>query len=575
MYGNLVVVGDVIHGKYRVLRLIGEGGMGTVYEARHELLGVSVALKFLHPDISEQSSLKQRFLQEARVGAAIQSPHIVRTIDVDTDENGAFLVMELLEGEPLSHQLEREHALDLPTAMKYFLQLLEGVSAAHGVGVVHRDLKPDNVFVTRVGGEPFLKILDFGIAKLRQSTEYKMTLTRPGAVMGTPEYMAPEQAFSADLADSRSDVYSLGVILFEMLSGKLPVEGDNPQVIAEQILTAKIRRLNQLCPDLPPGLVNVVHRAMAADPDERWRDASALRDALLPFVPTTAAARDLAARRSEAPFAGLVHTPRIDGAKRSVEPASPPTRAEGRAANAARSEAPGATATNPGLGAPVGAPDEREPAAVKTAPPDSGGPLGVVAAAPQRTVAMPEPKSVGPGTRRNRRLDPVLAATPTALREPPRSSRLWVVVAAVAALLGAGLGLLFVLSAKQLPPEPPRPVRRVVAAVPQTQSEAFEEDLESFDGDWESQPAPRPRELPADRGGASPVPSLATPLPTFLPQPAGSGGAVTPSAPSMVTIPAIPLPALPTVLALPTAFPIQIPTILPLPMSQPAGQAGP
>lgn len=272
---------QIINAKYRIVRLIGEGGMGSVYEARHEVLGHKVALKFLHPEIARQPSLSQRFLQEARLSAAIDNPHIVRVTDVDTAPNdGAFLVMELLHGESLQGMLERERRLDPERAVAFTQQLLLGLEAAHALGVVHRDLKPDNVFVTPSRQGPLLKILDFGIAKLRASEEYQMTLTRPGAVMGTPEYMAPEQAYSADLVDQRSDIYSVGVILFEMLSGVLPVEGDTPQQIAEAVLKGQVRRLQHLRPELPPELIEVVETSLMPDPDRRFGNVGEMRAAL-------------------------------------------------------------------------------------------------------------------------------------------------------------------------------------------------------------------------------------------------------------------------------------------------------
>ncbi|HEX2730938.1 MAG TPA: serine/threonine-protein kinase [Polyangiaceae bacterium] len=273
--------GQLINAKYRIVRLIGDGGMGSVYEARHEVLGHRVALKFLHPEIASQPALSQRFLQEARLSAAIDNPHIVRVTDVDTSaDGGAFLVMELLQGESLQSLISRERRLDPERAVAFTLQILQGLEAAHALGVVHRDLKPDNVFVVPGRQGPLLKVLDFGIAKLRASEEYQMTLTRPGSIMGTPEYMAPEQAYSADLVDQRSDIYSLGVMLFEMLSGLLPAEGETPQQIAELVLKGHSRRLAQLVPSLPTALIDVVETSMRPDPNRRFANVPEMRAAL-------------------------------------------------------------------------------------------------------------------------------------------------------------------------------------------------------------------------------------------------------------------------------------------------------
>ena len=203
--------GDLINGKYRLVRLIGDGGMGSVFEARHEYLGTAVALKFLHPELARRPGLVARFLREARLSASIKSHHIAHVTDVDQASDGvAYLVMELLEGESLMTILEREKKLPLDVALDYTLQMLAGLEAAHAAGVVHRDLKPDNVFVVKTPRGPLVKLLDFGIAKLRTSREFQVALTRPGVMMGTPEYMAPEQAFSADTVDARSEERRVG-----------------------------------------------------------------------------------------------------------------------------------------------------------------------------------------------------------------------------------------------------------------------------------------------------------------------------------------------------------------------------
>jgi serine/threonine-protein kinase len=283
-------VGLIVNNKYRLLRLIGDGGMGSVYEARHELLGTTVALKFLHPELSRRSGLVQRFLQEARVSAQIQSPHVVRVIDVDQQSGGlAYIVMEYLEGRTLQTLYEDLYRagqrLSYADAMEYGMQILEGVEAAHSAGIVHRDLKPDNVIITKgKKGEPLLKLLDFGIAKLKVTGQLDRGLTRPGVVMGTPEYMAPEQAYSADAVDARADIFSLGVIIFEMLAGRRPVGGDDPHQIATSYMTGQISRLTDLAPHIAPDLAAVIHRAIAATPNDRFSSVGDFRHALEPFA---------------------------------------------------------------------------------------------------------------------------------------------------------------------------------------------------------------------------------------------------------------------------------------------------
>ena len=283
-------VGQVINNKYRLNRLIGDGGMGTVYEARHEMLGTLVALKFLHPELTRRTGLVQRFLQEAKVSAQIQSPHVVRVMDVDQTSTGlAFIVLEYLEGRTLQTLYEDLYKagqrLSYADALEYSMQMIEGVEAAHKNGIVHRDLKPDNVMITSgPKGLPLLKLLDFGIAKLKVTGELEKGLTRPGVIMGTPEYMAPEQAYSADAVDSRADIFSLGVMMFEMLAGRRPVGGDDPQQIAAAYLAGQIARLEDLAPGIAPELAAAVHKAMAALAKNRFDSVSDLRDAIEPFA---------------------------------------------------------------------------------------------------------------------------------------------------------------------------------------------------------------------------------------------------------------------------------------------------
>src|SRR4051812_4565786 len=277
--------GDVIGGKYRIVRLIGDGGMGTVYEARHEFLETTVALKFLHTELAQRAGLASRFLQEARVSARIRSPHVTHVTDVDQTADGSpYLVMELLHGEPLQQAMDRHGKLPPEQAVDFGLQILSGLESAHAIGVVHRDLKPDNVFIVPGPTGPLLKLIDFGIAKLRASTEFQKGLTRAGVIMGTPEYMAPEQLFAAENVDHRADLYSLGVILFEMLSGRRPADGDEVEAIVAAVVSGNVRHLADLEPGLAPGLVAVVERALRPDREARFGSALEMRAALAPFA---------------------------------------------------------------------------------------------------------------------------------------------------------------------------------------------------------------------------------------------------------------------------------------------------
>jgi serine/threonine protein kinase len=290
------VAGDIIGGKYRIVRLIGDGGMGSVYEAHHEFLETQVALKFLHSELAKRPGLGSRFLQEARVSARIRSVHVTHVTDVDQTPDGSpYLVMELLHGESLQAAMDRRGKLPVEQAIDFALQILSGLESAHHIGVVHRDLKPDNVFIVPATGGPLLKLIDFGIAKLRASTEFQKGLTRAGAIMGTPEYMAPEQLFAAENVDHRADLYSLGVILFEMLSGRRPADGDDVEAIVASVVSGNVRHLRDLEPNLPPGLVAVVERSLMSDREARFATALDMRLALAPFAGALSHAGRLAA----------------------------------------------------------------------------------------------------------------------------------------------------------------------------------------------------------------------------------------------------------------------------------------
>jgi len=304
------VPGDVIGGKYRIVRLIGDGGMGTVYEAHHEFLETSVALKFLHSELAKRAGLGSRFLQEARVSARIRSPHVTHVTDVDQTADGSpYLVMELLHGEPLQQAMDRRGKLPAEQAVDFALQILSGLESAHAIGVVHRDLKPDNVFIVPATGGPLLKLIDFGIAKLRASTEFQKGLTRAGVIMGTPEYMAPEQLFAAENVDHRADLYSLGVILFEMLSGRRPADGEDVEAIVAAVVSGHVRHLADLEPALAPGLVAVVERALRPDREARFGSALEMRLALAPFAGILSHAGRIAASPEPVPHAAQAALP--------------------------------------------------------------------------------------------------------------------------------------------------------------------------------------------------------------------------------------------------------------------------
>lgn len=277
-------VGQVIAEKYRLERLLGRGGMGEVYEARHVVVGRRFALKLLHPHLAQGSSAVARFLREARAAGSLENPHIAAVVDFATTSDGVpFLVMEYLEGLSLGRLLAREGPLPVPRAVSLLLQICRGLEAAHQAGIVHRDLKPDNLFVVKPpDGSELLKILDFGIAKLVD--EPSAPLTHSGAVLGTAFYMAPEQARGEKQVDFRVDIYALGVIAFELLSARKPHPGDGYNAILAHILTQPPESLNSFRAGLPDGLVQLVEAAMAFDPAQRPSSVADWAESLAAFA---------------------------------------------------------------------------------------------------------------------------------------------------------------------------------------------------------------------------------------------------------------------------------------------------
>lgn len=272
--------GTLLAGKFRVIRPLGEGGMGSVFEIEHELTKHRRALKMLHSAMAAMPGIVERFLREASAAGRIGNPHIAETFDAGVLETGEpYLVMELLRGEPLSARIARGPLL-LNEAVELIGQACAGVAAAHAAGIVHRDLKPDNLFVVEVEGRPFVKLLDFGISKFDRNQIGGMALTQEGAAMGTPYYMAPEQIRGLANLDARADVYALGVILYECLAGKRPFESEVLTHLAILIHAGDHQPLEQLRPDLPPGFADLVRHAMASDRDKRLQTAVELRQRL-------------------------------------------------------------------------------------------------------------------------------------------------------------------------------------------------------------------------------------------------------------------------------------------------------
>jgi serine/threonine-protein kinase len=274
--GSNDYTGLTLADKYHLTTLLGQGGMGAVYRGEHVVIGKRVAVKFLHADLAGNEEVVKRFYREAQAAAAIGHDSIIDVLDVGISPNGEpYLVMEYLEGESLGDMLARTGPLDLAAALGILEPALRALAAAHAKGIVHRDLKPDNIFVVRQpSGPPKIKLIDFGISKFADGGGEKLTQT--GSVMGTPAYMAPEQARGASTLDHRADLYSMGVILYELLTGKLPFSGSNFTEIIINILTAAPVPPADAHPGFPDEAAALVLRALAKDPADRPQSAEAM-----------------------------------------------------------------------------------------------------------------------------------------------------------------------------------------------------------------------------------------------------------------------------------------------------------
>jgi serine/threonine protein kinase len=277
--------GDLVADKYRVERVIGQGGMGVVVLAMHEHLEQRVALKFLLPAVAVHMEVMQRFVREARAVGKIQSEHVARVFDVGTHEGLPYMVMEYLEGEDIAQHLERGGPMPVEEAVGYLLQACEAIAEAHAVGIVHRDLKPANLFLARrPTGRAVVKVLDFGISKAPPSAR-DSNITRTAALLGSPSYMSPEQLVAARTVDGRSDIWALGIVLYEMLAVTLPFRAETmPQLVAV-ILNNPPEPLAALRADVPPGIQEIIDRCLQKDPSRRYASVAELARALALFGP--------------------------------------------------------------------------------------------------------------------------------------------------------------------------------------------------------------------------------------------------------------------------------------------------
>jgi serine/threonine protein kinase len=333
--GDRDLIGKTIGGKYLVKSVIGEGGMGTVFEAEHHALGRTVAVKVLHPLQAKRPVAVKRFHQEARAAGAIGHPNICEVYDLGTlDDGSPYLVMERLRGETMADRIGREGGLPFNDVIDGMTEVLSALTAAHAKGIVHRDIKPENVFLTkRSGVAPIAKLLDFGVSKILAMSggDEELALTRTGMVMGTPFYMSPEQARGDRDLDARVDIYGCGVMMYEMLTGRRPFRASNYNALLVQILSAQPAPARELRGDLPVGFDRVIQKSMRRARDERYqnagefqKDLAALKKQLagapaMPDLARQAFPRSFAPRRA-APSTGSLPTASTSKRLRGIVP---------------------------------------------------------------------------------------------------------------------------------------------------------------------------------------------------------------------------------------------------------------
>ncbi len=284
-----VKAGEVLAGKYRIERVLGQGGMGVVVQATHIHLDERVAIKFLLPQALQSPEAVARFAREARAAVKIKSEHVARVTDVGTLETGCpYMVMEYLHGRDLAQLVQDQGPLTIEHAVDFVLQASEAIAEAHSLGIVHRDLKPSNLFlIHRADGSPCVKVLDFGISKTTgmKGSGPDLGMTRTTAVMGSPLYMSPEQMASSRNVDQRTDIWALGAILFELLTGQVPFQADTMPQLCAMVLQEPAPALRGRLPMAPEGLESAILRCLEKVPTRRFNNVAELANAIAPFAP--------------------------------------------------------------------------------------------------------------------------------------------------------------------------------------------------------------------------------------------------------------------------------------------------
>ena len=274
---------ELIAGKYRITRLMGRGGMGTVWEGVHVSLGTRVAVKFIDSEHTENADVRNRFANEAQAAARLRTKHVVQVFDHGVHEDGrSYIVMEFLSGETLDRRLDRSGRLSPQETTRIVIQVCRALTKAHAAGIVHRDLKPENIFLVwdEEDSEDIVKVVDFGIAKFTDGTASATSATRTGAMLGTPFYMSPEQARGLRTVDFRTDLWSLGVVAYECIVGQVPFDGEAVGDLVVKICTAPLPSPSQLASGVPPGFDAWFRRALERDPARRFSSAAELGEAL-------------------------------------------------------------------------------------------------------------------------------------------------------------------------------------------------------------------------------------------------------------------------------------------------------